>query len=219
MSAVVLSLVLALGQAGSQDLFSVRGELQGLYSEISQATLQFETEEDIDQFHAVLYTPDWVYVDASGQPHSWQQTRDDLFRSLKVSPIAWMSQDIEKLSLVPDGAMALVKMETVRTVVDNEGRFGRQGASHTLTEATMFRDAWVNTSDGWKLKSRHKSVNRACRWTNASLECRRNCVRSGRRSGQRVRPAAVLFGCEPASCPVGPSEIDVNPEAASASTR
>ena len=39
------------------DTFDVRIELQALYDEISQATLQFVSESDVDLFHDVLYTP------------------------------------------------------------------------------------------------------------------------------------------------------------------
>ena len=45
--------------------FDVQTELQGLYDEISQATLQFVTESDVDVFHDVLFTDDWVFIDAT----------------------------------------------------------------------------------------------------------------------------------------------------------
>ena len=153
---IALSLAAALSQAASPAAFDVRSELQGLYSEISQATLEFVTEQDMDQFHSVVYTNDWAYIDSSGQKHSWQDMRDNEFRSLTTSPLAWMSQDIQKVSLSPDEATVLVKMETVRAVADAAGRYGHPGASHTLTETTIFRDTWVDTPNGWKLKSRQQ---------------------------------------------------------------
>jgi hypothetical protein len=55
----VLLLVLTMLHPGTRpDTFDLQAELQGLYDEISQATLQFESESDVDLFHEVLYTPD-----------------------------------------------------------------------------------------------------------------------------------------------------------------
>ena len=68
------------------DRFAVRIELQALYDEISQATLQFVTESDIDEFHAVLYTQDWAIVDAKGQRRTWAELREHEVATLKESP-------------------------------------------------------------------------------------------------------------------------------------
>ena len=150
-----LALMLPRQAIGSQ-VFNVSAELQGLYVEISQATLQFVTESDIDLFHDVLYTPDWVFVDATGQKHTWSQEREREVQALSAPPLITMNQSIRTVSLTPDGATAVVNLTTVRTIVDAEGRYGRQGVSHTLTETTPFRDTWVKVSDSWKLKSREQ---------------------------------------------------------------
>jgi hypothetical protein len=47
-------------------------------------------------------------------------------------------------------------MITVNAIVDREGRYGRRGASHTLTDTTTFKDRWVRVADEWKLKSREQ---------------------------------------------------------------
>jgi hypothetical protein len=49
------------------DEFQVRAELQGLYDEISQVTQQLETASDVDLFHDLLYTSDWMFIGATGQ--------------------------------------------------------------------------------------------------------------------------------------------------------
>jgi hypothetical protein len=124
--------------------FDVQTELQGLYDEISQATLQFVTESDVDLFHDVLYTPDWVFVDATGQKYTWPQMREREVQALSAPPLSSMNQTIQTLSLTPDG------------------RYGRQGVRHTLTETTPFRDTWVkappdnDNNEKWKLKSRQQ---------------------------------------------------------------
>jgi hypothetical protein len=151
---IVLLLGLGFLQTGAPDSFSVQAELQGLYDEISQATLQFVTEADVDQFHDVLYTPDWSFVDAAGQRQLWPQAREQAMQSLHGPRLDSMAQPIQKLSLVPGGATVVVNLTTVRTIVDNEGRYGKKGAAHTLTETTEFRDTWVRVSEAWKLQSR-----------------------------------------------------------------
>ena len=41
-------------------------------------------------------------------------------------------------------------------MVDYDGRYGRKGGFHTVTEATVFRDGWIRVADDWKLKSREQ---------------------------------------------------------------
>lgn len=153
---VVVLLLLAGLQSGSPDLFDVQSDLQSIYDELSQATMQFDTPADIDMFHTVFYTPDWVFVDAAGQRHSWTEMREQDVQALSGPRADSMQQPIQKLSLAPDGARVTTKLTTVRTIVDEEGRYGRKGATHTLTETTVFRDAWVKSGESWKLKSREQ---------------------------------------------------------------
>ena len=136
--------------------FDVQTDLQGLYDEISQATLQFVTESDVDVFHDVLYTADWVFIDATGHTQTWAQARERSFQALSEPHPDALTQPIQKLSVASDGVTVLADMKTVRTIVDKEGRYGRQGSSHTLTETITFRDRWVRVSDRWKMKSREQ---------------------------------------------------------------
>jgi hypothetical protein len=151
MSTIALALTLALG--APPDLFSIQTDLQGLYDEISQAVLQFATTEDADQFYQVLYTPDWAFVDAAGQRHTWPEVRDQIMRA---APVDSTEQPIQKLSLVPGGAVTVVKASTTHAIVDNEGRYGKRGESHTLAETTTYRDTWLQVGDQWKLKLREQ---------------------------------------------------------------
>jgi hypothetical protein len=142
--------------ARAPEVLSVRADLQGLYDEISQAGFQFESGTDVDLFHDVLYTPDWMFVNAAGQPHGWSQEREQVIQSLNARPYASMIQALEKLSLIAGGATADVTVTTVRTIVDEPGRYGRKGETRTLVETTMFRDAWVNAAGEWKLRARRQ---------------------------------------------------------------
>jgi len=147
----IVMLALALALSGPPDLFDVQTQIQGLYDEISQAILQFETPADADQFHEVLYTPDYVLIDPAGQTHTWRQLRDQV---LHATPVEAATQPIQKLSLVPGGAVATVNEIRTRAIVDEAGKYGRKGASHSLTETTAFKDTWIQIGDQWKLKSR-----------------------------------------------------------------
>ena len=75
-----------------------------------------------------------------GMIYYYFPTKDDLFLAV-----------VEEMYVT-----VLADMKTVRTIVDNEGKYGRKGDSHTLTETTTFRDRWVKVSDKWKMKSREQ---------------------------------------------------------------
>ena len=150
----IVILALALLQPGSQDLFMVHGELQGLYEELSQGVLQAGNETDLDDLDAVLYTPDWVLVDADGKQHGWPEIRDETIKAQTSTPLERMTQTIQKLSVASDRATVLVNVTIVRTIVDEDGRYGPKGRTLALDETNLFRDTWVKDSTGWKLKSR-----------------------------------------------------------------
>ena len=147
----IAALVLALTLSGTPDLFSLQTDLQGLYDEISQATLQFATAEDADQFHSVLFTPDWTFVDAAGQHHSWSEMREQV---LKAAPVESSVQPIQKLTLVPGGAVTTVSTTVTRELIDTEGKYGKKGETHTIAETTLYRDTWLEVNGEWKLKER-----------------------------------------------------------------
>jgi hypothetical protein len=138
------------------DKFEVQFELQALYDEISQATLQFDTATDIDDLHAVLYTPDWTFTDAAGHTKTWADLRPSAVEALSAPRPDSIVQPIAKLTSAAAGTTVIVKVITVHSIVDHEGRFGRKDAAHTLTNTTTFRDRWVRVSDAWKLKSREQ---------------------------------------------------------------
>jgi ketosteroid isomerase-like protein len=156
MSPALLVAVALLIPAAATDTFEVQAELQGLYDEISQATLQFATQSEVDQFHEVLYTPDWAFTDAAGHTRTWADVREEAFRALSAPRVDSMTQPIRSLSVDSNGATVVVNLVTVRTLVDSEGRYGHAGDSHTLTDTTSFRDRWIKGSGSWKLKSRQQ---------------------------------------------------------------
>jgi SnoaL-like domain len=153
----VLFLTLALFYPSAPaDTSNLRTDLQALYDEISDATLQFATESDVDLFHEVFFTPDWTFVDAEGTVQGWPQVRAVAIQALSVPHPGGITQSIQKLAVEPDGATVIVNMIIARSSVDHEGRYGRRDASHMLDETTTFRDRWVKVADAWKLKSRQQ---------------------------------------------------------------
>ena len=156
MTEVLLITLATLVLAGPTNTFDIQAVLQGNYDEISQATLQFVTPSDVDMFHDVLYTPDWVFVDPAGHTQTWPQVRERAIQALSAPPPDSMRQSIQKLSVVSDGVIVIVNMTIVRAVVDAEGRYGRQGVSHLLTESTTFRDKWIKVAGAWLQKSREQ---------------------------------------------------------------
>jgi hypothetical protein len=135
------------------DTRTVQMQLQGLYDEISNTVLQFADESDVDAFHNVLYTSDWVFVDVDGQPHPWAEMRAPAVAAISEPPPESSIQRIEKVSLLPDRAIVNVKATLMRSVPDADGHNGRAQA-RSLTETTEFRDVWVKTGETWKCSAR-----------------------------------------------------------------
>jgi len=142
--------------AESPDPFLVQAAIQGLYAEISQASLQFLTEADVDDFHDILYTPDWTVTDTMGRQHTWMELRAQAIEALQAPHRDPIVQSIQKLTLAPGTASALVNVTIVRSITDTEGKYGKKGDPHTLTETTTFRDTWVSVGDRWKMKGRQQ---------------------------------------------------------------
>jgi hypothetical protein len=150
-------LILSLGTAASAaDTASIRADLQGLYDEMSQAPMQFLTESDIDAFHDLMFTTDWTSVDTAGHVRSWADVREAQVQALNVSHHDPTVQSIQKLTLQSGGATILVNVTVVHTIVDNDGKYGAKGATHTLNETTPFRDTWVGGGEHWKMKLRQQ---------------------------------------------------------------
>lgn len=155
--ALLASMAPAIGASSpARDSFAVQAELQSLYDEDSAAALQFFTAQDIDDFHGVICTKDWFFLDGAGQRHAWSEVRDQAVKLLAEPRAISISQPISKISLTPNGAVTVVTLTTVRGVVDDEGRYGRKGARHVLAESTRYKDTWVQLEDGWKQQSREQ---------------------------------------------------------------
>jgi len=152
---LVVLLAVAL-QVPSQDAFQIRTDIQGLYDEMAQATLQFDSPLDIDEFHSVLLTPNWTVVDDKGVRHPWSELRDKEIAELNQPRPDSIKHIIQKVSLAQNAATVTVVVETVRTITDTAGKYGRAGATHVLTEDVPYRDSWVYTDAKWRLNLREQ---------------------------------------------------------------
>ena len=137
------------------DTFDIRAELQGLYDEMSQATLQFMSAADIDDLHAVLTTPDWVFVDETGRKHDWSQMRENAIHALFTPRPDSITQTIGKLSLEGAAATVLMNRTIVRSIADDAGGSAGSGA-RPLATMTTFRDRWIRAGGEWRLQSRQQ---------------------------------------------------------------
>lgn len=134
--------------------FDTDVELQGLYDEMSEVYVPAMTRTDVKIFDEVLYAPGWVFIDTTGRRLTLAQVGAHAQSAPEPDSVV---QRIDTLTPVPGGVTATVTVITVRTFVDTQGRYGPPGASHTLSEATPYLDSWVNTRDGWKMKSREQT--------------------------------------------------------------
>jgi hypothetical protein len=145
--------ILAHVRVPDPKLFDTQVELQGLYDEITEVYGPGMTSEDISMFDQVVYAPDWVFVDANGRTLTRAEMNARKARAPEPDSVI---NRIEKLAAVPGGLTALVTGITVHTFVDTDGRYGRPGASHTITEVTPYRDSWVQGPTGWTMTERQQ---------------------------------------------------------------
>jgi hypothetical protein len=135
---LILLMLLAVADkavADKPDLDGVRSQIQGLYEDIRQMRAQSTTSADVDALQAVRYTPDWTFVDKSGQAHTWEEVRQQHIDALAhQSRDAWY-QPIQKLTLSGDGSTATI-------LITEQG--------------VRYEDSWVKAGDSWKMKTRRQ---------------------------------------------------------------
>ena len=156
MDFVVFALLAALQANPSQDTFGVSCDLQGLYDEMAQATAVSYTARDVDLYHGVFYTPDWVFVDAQGQRHPWTELRDQTISQAGEHRFDAIYQVLQDATITADGATTTIDYIVVRSIDDRDGKYGKAGAKHTIAEVTALRDTWSKTGVVWRLKMREQ---------------------------------------------------------------
>jgi hypothetical protein len=166
----MLAMLLALACVGCdisrEATFQLRVQLQALYEEMAESVIHLPTDGSSASASAVLYTPDWVFIDASGQRQSLDQARSGTAGALRRSPFDTITHSIQKVTVSGDQATVIVK---VAVAVGGANTDQQAAAMGRLTgwqelpdvqlprvETTMFRDTWVKAGDSWKMKSREQ---------------------------------------------------------------
>jgi hypothetical protein len=125
----------------SGDVFEPWCELQGLYNQASQTVIAARTVGDIDLLHAVMDTPDFVFIDRNGERYTWERVRERQVQALNEPRLDSLKQTIQKVSLTPQGATVIATVTTVRTA---------------LSETITVRDSWVKAAAGWRRSVREE---------------------------------------------------------------
>jgi hypothetical protein len=165
----MLAMLLALACVGcdisQQATFQLRVQLQALYEEMAESVIHLTAAGSSASASAVLYTPDWVFVDASGQRQSLDQARSET-GALRRSPFDTITHSIQKLTVSGDQVTVIVKVAVAVGRADTDQQaaaMGRltgwqelPGFKLPSVETTTFRDTWVKAGDSWKMKSREQ---------------------------------------------------------------
>lgn len=154
---VALALAAALQSAPRQDASQTAGDLQAMYDEITETTLSATSAEDFDNFHAVFFTPDWAITDQAGARHTWAELREQTIHDWLAQPADTMRDVIRRAELHEGAAVTEVSSIVIRSVIDEEGKYGARGAAHRVAESTPMRDHWVQGANGWRLQSREQA--------------------------------------------------------------
>jgi hypothetical protein len=171
---VAMFLVLALAPAGrcvgcdisQKSNFALQAQLLGLYEEIAEGATHSTADDSEAPLTEVLYTPDWVFIDASGQHQSLAEARSATASALHSMPFETITHTIQKLTASEDQVTVIVKIAIAMAPpnVDREAKMVGKTTSWKLlpdlplprVETTMFRDTWVKAGDSWKMKSREE---------------------------------------------------------------
>src|ERR1022692_3778885 len=116
---MLLALALAPAKSDKPDKLTLQAQVQGLYEEISEAIMHATpAEQGVDALHSVLYTPDWEFIDDTGQHQTWQQaSAAAAFHPIPFNPIVHV---IQKFTINGDTVTVLVQVvvDTDTSAVD-----------------------------------------------------------------------------------------------------
>lgn len=142
--------VLLFGLAGSSVAAAVPPAAQ---SAISAAYTQINTaftQHNLDQFMA-YFTPDYKVVDEKGATYNKEQTRKQYTDQLKQVKTMQSRFTVQNFVSVPGGVQAEMKLHT-QGIGEKHVLFMR--FKGTYADDLWVRDFWVQTPQGWRVKSR-----------------------------------------------------------------
>lgn len=120
--------------------------ISAAYAQINSAF----TQHDLDQF-MTFFTPDYQVVDEKGATHTKEQTRKQYADQLKQVRTMQSRFTIANFVSLPGGVQAEMKLHTQGI---GEKRVLFMKFRGTYSDDLWVRDFWVQTPQGWHIKSR-----------------------------------------------------------------
>lgn len=125
---------------------AAQAAITSAYGEINVAF----TQHDLDRF-LTFFTPDYRVVDEKGATHTKEQIRKQYQDQLKQVKTMQSRFTLQNFVSVPDGIQAEMKLHTQGI---GEKRVLFMKFRGTYTDDLWVQDVWVETPQGWRIKSR-----------------------------------------------------------------
>ncbi len=125
---------------------AAQSAISAAYSQINTAF----TQHDLDRF-MTYFTPDYKVVDEKGATFNKEQTRRQYADQLKQVKTMQSRFTVQNFVSVPGGVQAEMRLHTQGL---GEKRVLFMKFKGTYTDDLWVRDFWVNTPQGWRVKSR-----------------------------------------------------------------
>ena len=147
---LTLAGALLFGLAGSSEAAAVplaaQSAISAAYTQINTAF----THHDLNQFMA-YFMPDYTVVDEKGATYNKEQTRKQYGDQLKQVVTMESRFKVQNFVAVPGGVQAEMKLHTQGI---GEKRVMFMKFKGTYADDLWVRDFWVQTPQGWRVKSR-----------------------------------------------------------------
>jgi len=143
--AAFLPLVLA-GPSAATVPPAAQSAIMSAYGELNTAF----TQHNLDRF-LTFFTPDYKVVDEKGVTYTKEQTQKRYQDQLKQVKTMQSRFTVQNFASVPGGIQAEMKLHTQGI---GEKRVLFMKFKGTYTDDLWVRDLWVETPQGWRIKSR-----------------------------------------------------------------
>ena len=144
--AAVFLLALGSGAFAAAVPAADQAAIQTAYTQINTAF----THHDLDRF-MTYFTPDYKVVDENGKTFNKEQTRRQYADQLKQVKTMDSRFTVQDFVATPGGVEAEMKLHTQGI---GEKRVLFMKFKGTYADDLWVRDLWVQTPDGWRIKSR-----------------------------------------------------------------
>jgi len=149
LSCATLAAFLSLAPAGPSGAAvppAAQSAITSAYGEINDAF----TRHDLDRF-LTFFTPDYKVRDEKGATYTKGQTRKQYQDQLRQVKTMQSRFTIQNFVVAPDGIQAEMKLHTQGI---GEKRVLFMKFRGTYTDDLWVQDVWVETPQGWRIKSR-----------------------------------------------------------------